>query len=302
MIDRKKRVKRLKKISLTIIAILLMLPSVFCAILAVKVENLEKQVEALKRDESRNLEIVWSDGAQAAAEDTKPNEETADEDSAKEDEKIRKVYLTFDDGPSSYTDEILDILKKYNVKATFFVTGMNLQYDECLQEILEDGHSLGIHTFSHVYNDIYSSLENFKSDFNKVRDYVYLNTGEKVNLYRFPGGSANKIVSEETREEILAWLEKEGVVYFDWNVSGGDAENQVLTAQEIADKCIKGVEECNTAIVLLHDSSGKKSTIEALPLIIEGINRLDDTILLPMDEETVAIQQIRSTKEAGEEN
>ena len=303
MIDRKKRVKRLKKISLTIIAILLMLPSVFCAILAIKIENLEKQVEALKKDESRNLEIVWSEEAQVAGEGTKQEEEVVKEPSTEEeDKKIRKVYLTFDDGPSIYTDDILDILKRYNVKATFFVTGMNLQYDECLQEILEDGHSLGLHTFSHVYNDIYSSLDNFKSDFNKVRDYVYLNTGEKINLYRFPGGSANRIVSEENREEILAWLEKEGVIYFDWNVSGGDAENQVLSAQEIADKCIKGVEECNTAIVLLHDSSGKKSTIEALPLIIEGINRLDDTVLLPMDEETVTIQQIRSTKEAGEEN
>lgn len=303
MIDRKKRVKRLKKISLATIAILLILPSVFCALLAIKVESLERQIEELKRDETRNLEIVWSDEVEIAVEDGKQEEKVVEQGEQKEDEKnLRKVYLTFDDGPSIYTRDILDVLKRYNVKATFFVTGMNLQYDDCLQEILDDGHSLGLHTFSHVYGDIYNSLESFKNDFNKVRDYVYLNTGKKINLYRFPGGSANHIVSEEVREEILTWLEKEDVLYFDWNVSGEDAENQVLSAEEIAANCIKGVEECNTAIVLLHDASGKKNTIEALPLIIEGINRLDDTILLPMDEETVAIQQIRSTKRIGEEN
>ena len=207
------------------------------------------------------------------------------------------MYLTFDDGPSIYTEDILDVLKRYNVKATFFVTGMNPQYDEYLQEILDDGHSLGIHTYSHVYSDIYSSLETFQDDFNKMRDYIYQNTGEDIKLYRFPGGSANNVVSEETREQILEWLEEEGIVYFDWNVYSGDAENQLLSAEKIAQNCIEGVENCNTAIVLLHDSGGKKSTIEALPLIIEGINQLDDTVLLPMDEETVTIQQIRSTKE-----
>lgn len=294
----KKRVQRLKKIIVMIVVVLLILPSIFCIILVVKVGNLERQVEDLKKKTDKSLEIVWSNDESLitdnlSSEDTIDSEEVLQE----EEKKIRKVYLTFDDGPSSYTKDILDILKRYNVKATFFVTGMNLQYDECLQEILDDGHSLGLHTFSHVYSDIYNSLDNFKEDFNKVRDYVYLNTGEKINLYRFPGGSANNVVSEETRNEILAWLKKEGIIYFDWNVYSGDAENQLLSAEEIADNCIKGVEECNTAIVLLHDSNGKKSTIEALPLIIEGINQLDDTMLLPMDEETVTIQQIRLTEE-----
>ena len=213
-------------------------------------------------------------------------------------EGTKYVALTFDDGPRIYTKDILDILKRYNVKATFFVTGMNTPlYDEYLQRILDDGHSLGIHTYSHVYSDVYESLESFQTDFNKMRDYIKQQTGEDIKLYRFPGGSGNNVVSAQTREQIMEWLKAEGIVYFDWNVSSGDAENRILSAETIADNCIEGVKKCNTAIVLLHDAGGKKSTIEALPLIIEGINQLDDTILLPIDEETVTIQQIRSTKE-----
>lgn len=298
MVDRKKRVQRLKKIIVTIVTVLLILPSIFCIILAVKVGNLERQIEELKKETHKSLEIVWNNENSLITDHLSDEDTTDDEEVLQEEEKkIRKVYLTFDDGPSIYTEDILDVLKRYNVKATFFVTGMNPQYNEYLQEILDDGHSLGIHTYSHVYSDIYSSLETFQDDFNKMRDYIYQNTGEDIKLYRFPGGSANNVVSEETREQILEWLEEEGIVYFDWNVYSGDAENQLLSAEKIAQNCIEGVENCNTAIVLLHDSGGKKSTIEALPLIIEGINQLDDTVLLPMDEETVTIQQIRSTKE-----
>ena len=211
---------------------------------------------------------------------------------------MKKVYLTFDDGPSYYTEEILDILKRYNVKATFFVTGMNMpQYEEYYRKILDDGHTLGIHTYSHVYNDIYDSLEAFQEDFYKLQEYIYECTGETTNIYRFPGGSSNSIVSKETRDQILEWLKEEGIIYFDWNVSSGDASNVLVPPEKIAENCIRGIEDCNTAIVLLHDSGGKKSTMEALPLIIEGINRLDDTVLLPIDEETVAIQQIRLTEE-----
>ena len=299
VVDRKKRVQRLKKIILAIIAVFLILPSLFCIILAVKIGNLERQIEELKTETHKSLEIVWNEKEVLLSEE--PEKESSGEDEVVAEEQnngLKKVYLTFDDGPSIYTKDILDILKRYNVKATFFVTGMNTPlYDEYLQKILDDGHSLGIHTYSHVYSDIYESLDSFQSDFNKMRDYIKQQTGEDINLYRFPGGSGNNVVSAQTREQIMEWLEAEGIVYFDWNVSSGDAENRILSAETIANNCIEGVKKCNTAIVLLHDAGGKKSTIEALPLIIEGINQLDDTILLPIDEETVTIQQIRLTKE-----
>lgn len=298
VVDRKKRVQRLKKIILVIIAVFLILPSLFCITLAVKIGNLERQIKELKTETHKSLEIVWNEKDVLASEE--PGNEYSGENEVitEEDNGLKKVYLTFDDGPSIYTKDILDILKRYNVKATFFVTGMNTPlYDEYLQKILDDGHSLGIHTYSHVYSDVYESLESFQADFNKMRDYIKQQTGQDISLYRFPGGSGNNVVSAQTREQIMEWLEAEGIKYFDWNVSSGDAENRILSAETIADNCIEGVKKCNTAIVLLHDAGGKKSTIEALPLIIEGINQLDDTILLPIDEETVTIQQIRSTKE-----
>lgn len=284
------------------VATLLILPSIFCIILAVRIGNLEKQIKELKKEGHKSLEIVWNEEEVIKTDISEETEEESKEDfgeeAMEEETKLRKVYLTFDDGPSIYTDEILDILKRYNVKATFFVTGMNVgQYGEYLQKILDDGHALGIHTYSHVYNDIYSSLEAFQEDFYKLRDYIYETTGEDVKIYRFPGGSSNSIVSAEVREQIIKWLKEEGIQYYDWNVSSGDASSTLLSSEKITENSLKGIENCNTAIVLLHDSGGKKSTVEALPLIIEGINRLDDTILLPIDEETVAIQQIRLTEE-----
>ncbi len=295
--SRKKRVQRLKKIIVSLVVMLLILPSVFCVILAFKIGKLERQIEELRTGNHKSLEIVWNEDQAFQGKEFVEEDATSSEKDSQY-EGLKKVYLTFDDGPSIYTKDILDILKRYNVKATFFVTGMNSeQYGDYYQEILDDGHSLGIHTYSHVYNDVYESLDSFIEDFEKMRNLIYEKTGEKITLYRFPGGSGNNVVSPKVREEIFAWLEKEGIRYYDWNVSSGDAEKQVSSPQRIAQNCIDGVKNCNTAIVLLHDAGGKKSTIEALPLIIEGINQLDDTILLPMDEETVKIQQIKETNE-----
>ena len=278
-----------KKRTVTIEDILIILPYLFCIFLAFRVGKLESDFKSkLEEYKKENQEMYES----LRQEQIKQNVGITDY------EGMKKVYLTFDDGPSVHTKEILEILDKYNVKATFFVTGMNVpRYDEYYRKILEEGHSLGIHTYSHEYDEIYNSLESFQEDFNKIRDYVYHHTGEGVKLYRFPGGSINGYVSSETREQIMEWLDEEGIVYFDWNVSSGDAEKGKLSPEEIAENCIVGVEGCNTAIVLLHDAGAKKNTVEALPLIIEGINQLDNTVFLPMDEDTVAIRQINSTKE-----
>ena len=297
--SRKKRAQQIERITTAFTILLLILPYVFCGILAVRIVKLERQLDELQTDTHKSLEIVWEDMDGVAEKETGnedvifEEEEIPEQEITEDAKKVKKVYLTFDDGPSVYTREILDILKRYNVKATFFVTGMNeSKYDERLQEIVDEGHSLGIHTYSHVYSEVYKSLEDFKYDFNKIRDYIMEHTGEDVKLYRFPGGSGNGVVSYETREQIMDWLEEEGIIYFDWNVSSGDGGSAIQEPEAIAERCIEGIKTRNTAIVLLHDASGKKNTVEALPLIIEGINQLEDTVLLPMDEETVAIQQI----------
>ena len=103
------------------------------------------------------------------------------------------VYLTFDDGPSSRTSEILDILKKENIKATFFVIGKEGEKEpEIMRRIVEEGHTLGIHTYSHVYTNVYASVESYLEDFNRTYELIYEATGLKTEIFRFPGGSINK--------------------------------------------------------------------------------------------------------------
>ena len=297
---RKKQVQRLEKITVAIVTMLLILPSIFCIILATKIKNLEYQIEELKSRPNKRVEIVWNEKEMLLAGEA-DNRGMVSEDvsiTEEEDEDYKKVYLTFDDGPSIYTRDILDILNRYNVKATFFISGKNAQmYEGYLQEILDDGHSLGIHTYSHVYSDIYSSVESFQNDFNQTRDCIKQQTGEDVKLYRFPGGSGNGVASYHNKMKMMEWLEQEEVQYFDWNVSSGDGGSAVLSPEVLAGNCIEGVKANNMSIVLLHDAGDKRNTVEALPLIIEGINQLENVRLLPIDEDTVTIQQMSIEKD-----
>ena len=293
---RKKSGYRISKVTAVAFVMILVLLSVLTVLLGIRVKKLEKQIAVLKGDHKQSVEIVWSeDGIFKEDEDS---EGTKDDKESLGKEAKRKVYLTFDDGPSIYTEEILKILREYDVKATFFVTGAKeAKYDKMYGKILEEGHALGIHTYSHVYSDIYSSLEAFQQDFNKLRNHIYKNTGEWVNLYRFPGGSGNNVVTWKERQAILSWMDSENIVYYDWNVAPEEVGRNEPTAQEIAKNCIEGVKKSNTAIVLLHDAGGRKSTVAALPLIIEGIKKLDDTVLLPIEEGTETFQQISLTEE-----
>ena len=192
----------------------------------------------------------------------------------------------------------MKILREYNVKATFFVSGENAEkYDGYLQKILDDGHSLGIHTYNHVYSEIYASLESFQNDFKRTSECIKQQTGAEVKLYRFPGGSGNTVVSYHDKMEMMEWLKQEDIVYFDWNVSSGDGGSAVLSPETLAKNCIEGVKAKDMAIVLLHDAGDKKNTVEALPFIIEGINQLGNTRLLPIDKETVTVQHMSLEKD-----
>lgn len=204
---------------------------------------------------------------------------------------IRKVYLTFDDGPSQNTDKILDVLKQYDVKATFFVVGKE-NYVNQYRRIIDEGHTLAMHSYSHVYNNIYSSLDAYKEDLTKLKSFLYEITGVECNIVRFPGGSSNTI-SQVDMGTLIEYLNSEGMVYFDWNVSSGDAVGGNKDAKKIAANVLDNIDKYGTAVVLMHDAAGKTSTIEALPIIIESILESDDTVLLPISSETVKVQHIR---------
>lgn len=183
------------------------------------------------------------------------------------------IYLTFDDGPSAYTEGLLDILDRYNVKATFFVTGANPSYYHLIGEAHRRGHTVAIHTYCHRYNEIYASVDAYLNDFNKIKDIVVEQTGEEPWLFRFPGGTSNT-VSRKYCSGIMTTLAQEmltrGYVYCDWNVSSGDASGSP-TEQFVIDNVINGVSGKSTAIVLQHDM--KAASVNAVDNIIEwGIN------------------------------
>lgn len=189
------------------------------------------------------------------------------------------VYLTFDDGPSQITPKILETLRSYDVKATFFVVGRNLELPEN-REILRDaaaaGHTIGIHTYSHVYANIYTSVETYLEDFNRVFQQVYEITGTYPNVFRFPGGSINGY-SRPLYQALIAELQRRGFVYFDWNVSSEDAVG-AATPEKILRNSLAGIDDAYRAVILLHDSSTKATTAEALPALLRALQERDLTL------------------------
>lgn len=296
-INRSQRVKRLKKMILWTIALAILIPVIGCILLSVRVFQLKKQVAVLT--EQLPTEEMQEE-ASGVYETTKVEESVRDiETKAEEPAKInpvkssgKKVYLTFDDGPSSNTDQILDILKDYDVKATFFVVGKTDERSvKAYQRIVEEGHTLAMHSYSHKYDEIYESKEAFARDLNSLQEYLYETTGVWPRIYRFPGGSSNT-VSKVDMQELIEYLTDIGITYFDWNVASGDAVSRTLPAETIVNNCLSGIEKQKESVILMHDASNKGTTIEALPQIIEAIQEQGDAELLPITDETVPVQHI----------
>lgn len=179
------------------------------------------------------------------------------------------VYLTFDDGPSQYTENILYYLDQYNIKATFFVVPSGS--DECnrlLRRIVDEGHTIGVHSKTHVYNDIYESVEAYLKDFKECYDIIYAATGVKCELFRFPGGSINDF-NEETRDEIIAEMTRRGFVYFDWNVDSNDAGGATWT--EMYTNILEQTANVNRAVILMHDHNNGYNTVLVLEDIIKAL-------------------------------
>lgn len=184
------------------------------------------------------------------------------------DQKI--VYLTFDDGPSENTGKILDILKKYNAKATFFVTGNNQKYDNLMKRASEEGHAIGLHTYSHNYKEVYASEEAYFKDLQKISDLVEKVTGIKSHIIRFPGGSSNTVSAEYSKGLMTVLTKKvqeKGYQYFDWNCDSTDASGNNIPVE----KLIKNATSCSSQHIniLMHDTDAKRTTVKALPKIIE---------------------------------
>lgn len=168
----------------------------------------------------------------------------------------KTIYLTFDDGPSVYTEQLLDILDKYNAKATFFVTG-NSEYRSLIGEAYRRGHAIGVHTYCHEYNKIYASEDAFYEDFFAMQEVIKEQTGEYTNLYRFPGGSSNTIsnFNKGIISRLAQQLTDMGYYYFDWNVISGDAGDTTKTSV-VKQNVIDGCSGFKYPVVLQHDIKG----------------------------------------------
>lgn len=201
------------------------------------------------------------------------------------------VYLTFDDGPSNNTDAILDILDEYNVKGTFFTIGHDKDEfkDEYLR-IVSGGHSLGMHSFSHRYDDIYKTVKGFEEDLNMISAYLEETVGFAPTLYRFPGGSSN-LVSAIPMENFIRYLNSNNYTYFDWNASAKDAEGVLLSADTIVNNIMNDVNKKDIVVVLMHDADNLTTTVQALPKLIEKLIEMD-AVMLPITENTTLIQHI----------
>ena len=192
-----------------------------------------------------------------------PTEDHEDGEVAEEETDQSIIYLTFDDGPGEHTERLLGILKKHNVKATFFVTNIFNGYVDMIKREYDDGHAVGIHTLSHDYNKIYASSEAFWKDYADMQAIIKQQTGHETHLMRFPGGSSNTI--SDFNPGIMTQLVREatqkGFVYFDWNVSSGDA-GETTDRDKIVENCKEGVKNRSVSVILCHDI--KDYTVNAM--------------------------------------
>lgn len=282
---------KIKKVLITVLLSILYLLVIFVTIYFIKIysdkinsynkvklkyDNLfkenEKLVSDIKKEEKRKDEL------ETTSRENLEKKESLEKIINKKEEEIKKenqnytkkvtgkvIYLTFDDGPSIYTEDILNTLDKYNVKATFFVTCSG-SLDKYAKKIIEKGHTLGLHTCTHRYNIIYSSEENYFNDLNSISNKVEELTGYKSKYIRFPGGSSNTIsrFNKGIMTRLTQKVTEDGYKYYDWNIDSGDAAG--ADKEGVYNNVISALKNHNysTNMVLMHDI--KVSTKDALDM------------------------------------
>ncbi len=302
---RRRRIRLLKKLIIIVPLSMILILFLLCVILGIRLHFVTKELRNLRSQIETTAVIEQTDAADSADDSSisevhttsgvDESDRSVDEvqsDAAETEEGIRKVYLTFDDGPSSNTGRILDVLAEYDVKATFFVVGKEEEeYQPLYNRIVQEGHTLAMHSYSHKYNEIYQSVDSFTSDLSELQEFLYDTTGVWCRYYRFPGGSSNSVSSVDMHD-LIAYLDEQDMTYFDWNVSSGDAASGYISPNDIIRNCTGNLKDFDEAIILMHDASNKNSTVEALPTLIEKIQAMEDTKIVPITDDTEPIHHI----------
>lgn len=182
------------------------------------------------------------------------------------------AYLTFDDGPSKNTIEIMEILNKYNIKGTFFFIGSNMEENkELVKNVIDNGHMVGLHSFSHNYKKLYSTSEGLIEDFNQSQDIYNEITGEETKIIRLPFGSKPTLDAEDVEN-----LTKEGFKFWDWNIDSNDSNSKGKTKEKVIKSVQKGIDsDKNELVILMHE---KNQTVDALEEIIINLKKAGYTI------------------------
>ncbi len=291
---RHKRVQRLKN-TILLIAFIWIIVSIISIIgLAVYVRTLKVRLTKLEENTTVLEQLITGEETTISTDsNSKDDNSSSVSTGMQEDDEVdqMKVYLTFDDGPSDNTSQILDILDEYGVKATFFVIGKEDSESKALyKRIVDEGHTIGMHSYSHDYSSIYSSLKAFKKDFKKIKNCIYEATGVNPVYYRFPGGSSNQ-VSNVSMYKFISYLNSQDITYFDWNVSSGDATSEAYSTEDLISAVMGDVVNYNSSVVLLHDTEAKDTTVDALSSLIEEL-QASGAQILPIDEDTELVQHI----------
>ena len=189
------------------------------------------------------------------------------------------AYLTFDDGPSRYTTQLLQALKDADVKATFFVIGKNCEeYPTELKAITEAGHVVGVHSWTHDMNYIYSDINNFRQDYQKLVDYLTQQLGQKPTICRFPGGTNNTRSltvhgGVAIMPDVLQAAADMGLRPIDWDADASDATTPIPTTAQVVQNVMKTIGSNHHPVVLMHDFGNRTSTIEAVPQIVSQLKQ-----------------------------
>lgn len=192
--------------------------------------------------------------------------------------KQKVAYLTFDDGPSSMTPQLLSTLDNCRVKATFFVVGLQAEtFPGALKQIAQQGHTIGVHSWTHQYPYIYKNTQNFLQDFNQLKDYIYKQTGTMPNICRFPGGTNNTVFrhynSGAIMSDIVGLVHGMGFEYYDWNVSSGEASAVPPSKDMIVKRVVSQCKNKNTAVILFHDTENR-GYVTAVPEIVAQLRSM----------------------------
>ncbi len=182
------------------------------------------------------------------------------------------AYLTFDDGPTmTVTPKILDTLRRYNVKATFFQVGSLIEENpDMARRVYDEGHLLGNHSYAHNYSKLYATEESFMSEIDKTYQLIADIVGNEnyPKVFRFPGGGYNAGSWGANKQKYKEVLAQRGIRYCDWNALNGDAEGGTRSAAQLLER-VKNTAKKEDVVILMHDAAAKKTTAEALPSIIE---------------------------------